>query len=146
MDIVNKKKENISNELFSHYFKYSSPKNMMSKLSNSRDEINKNRVNSINEKLTKIKNIVKTVPKDKVFKTEENAKIIDIVERIELNSENKLGLGLKLLAPTQMLSRLAISLAQLKAVNNDEKLKSKIRQILYSLYRSKNVQSNSAKV
>ena len=118
----------------------------MSKLSNSRDEINKNRVNSINEKLTKIKNIVKTVPKDKVFKTEENAKIIDIVERIELNSENKLGLGLKLLAPTQMLSRLAISLAQLKAVNNDEKLKSKIRQILYSLYRSKNVQSNSAKV
>ena len=36
-----------------------------------------------------------------------------------------------------MLSRLPISLAQLKAGNNSEKLKSKIRQLLYSLNRSK---------
>ena len=36
-----------------------------------------------------------------------------------------------------MLSRLPISLAQLKAVNNSEKLKNEIRQLLYSLYRSK---------
>ena len=36
-----------------------------------------------------------------------------------------------------MLSRLPISLAQLKSVNNSEKLKNEIRQILYSLYRSK---------
>ena len=36
-----------------------------------------------------------------------------------------------------MLSRLPISLAQLKAGNNSEKLKNKIRQLLYSLYRSK---------
>ena len=36
-----------------------------------------------------------------------------------------------------MLSRLPISLAQLKAGNNSEKLKNEIRQILYSLYRSK---------
>ena len=35
-----------------------------------------------------------------------------------------------------MLSRLPISLAQLKAGNNSEKLKNEIRQILYSLYRS----------
>ena len=55
---------------------------MLSKLSNASDEINKNRVNSINEKLTKIKNIVKNVPKEKVFKIEQNEKIIDIVERI----------------------------------------------------------------
>ena len=34
-----------------------------------------------------------------------------------------------------MLSRLPISLAQLKAGNNSEKLKNEIRQILYSLYR-----------
>ena len=37
----------------------------------------------------------------------------------------------------QMLGRLPIYLAQLKAGNNSEKLKNKIRQILYSLYRSK---------
>ena len=37
-----------------------------------------------------------------------------------------------------MLSRLPISLAQLKAGSNYEKLKNEIRQLLYSLYRSKN--------
>ena len=45
--------------------------------------------------------------------------------------------GLKILTPQQMLSRLSISLAQLKAGNNSEKLKNEIRQLLYSLYRSK---------
>ena len=78
------------------------------------------------------------MPKDNPLKTEENKQIIDIVERIlELNSENQLGLGLKILTPNQMLSRLPISLAQLKAGNNSEKLKNEIRQLLYSLYRSK---------
>ena len=38
-----------------------------------------------------------------------------------------------------MLRRLPISLAQLQAGNNSEKLKNKIRQLLYSLYRSKNM-------
>ena len=47
------------------------------------------------------------------------------------------GSGLKILAPNQMLSRLTITLAQLKAGNNSEKLKNEIRQLLYSLYRSK---------
>ena len=36
-----------------------------------------------------------------------------------------------------MLSRLPISLARLKAGNNSEELKNEIRQLLYSLYRSK---------
>ena len=45
-------------------------------------------VNSIKKNLTKMKNIIKNVPENKTFKTEENNKIIDIVERIlELNSE-----------------------------------------------------------
>ena len=94
-----------------------------------------------------MKNIVKNVLKDDLLKTAENEKIIDIVERIlELNSENQLGPGLKLLTPNQMLSRLPISLAQLKAGNSSEKLKNEIRQLLYSLYRSKNLQCNSIKV
>ena len=50
---------------------------------------------------------------------------------------NQRGQGLKILAPIQMLSRLPISLAQLKAGNNSQKLKNEIRQLLYSLYRSK---------
>ena len=60
------------------------------------------------------------------LETEESA-----VER--KNQERK---GFKVLTPNQMLSRLPISLAQLKAGNNSEKLKNRIRQLLYSLYRS----------
>ena len=44
------------------------------------------------------------------------------------------GEGVKIITPNQMLSRLPISLAQLKAGNNSEKLKTEIRQLLYSLY------------
>ena len=51
--------------------------------------------------------------------------------------KNQQGQGLKILTPSQMLSRLPISLVQLKAGNNSEKLKNEIRQLLYSLYRSK---------
>ena len=49
------------------------------------------------------------------------------------------GQGLKILTPNQMLSRLPIALAQLKAGNNSDKLKNEIRQLLYSLYRSRNM-------
>ena len=47
--------------------------------------------------------------------------------------------GIKILTPSQMLTRLPISLAQLKAGNNSEKLKNEIRQLLFSLYHSKNI-------
>ena len=50
---------------------------------------------------------------------------------------NQKGQGLKILTPNQMLIRLPIFLAQFKAGNNSEKLKNEIRQLLYSLYRSK---------
>ena len=57
-------------------------------------------------------------------------------ESVEQNKKQR-GVGLKILTPDQMLSRLLITLAQLKAGNNSEKLKNEIRQLLYSLYRSK---------
>ena len=41
-----------------------------------------------------------------------------------------------------MFNRLPIALAQLKAGNNSEKLKNKIRQLLYFLYRSKKLTTN----
>ena len=64
--------------------------------------------------------------------------IVDIVKKIlEFNEQNQQGEGLKILTPNQMLSRLPISLAHLKAGNNSEKLKNEIRELLYSLYRSK---------
>ena len=54
-------------------------------------------------------------------------------------NEQQKGQGLKFLTPNQLLNRLPIALAQLKAGNNSNKLKNEIRQLLYSLYRSKNV-------
>ena len=49
------------------------------------------------------------------------------------------GKGLKILTPKQMLQRLPIALAQVKAGNNSENLLNKIRQIVYSLYQSKEI-------
>ena len=49
------------------------------------------------------------------------------------------GKGLKILTPKQMLQRLPISLAQVKAGNNSESLLNEIRQIVYSLYQSKQI-------
>ena len=47
--------------------------------------------------------------------------------------------GLKILTPKQMLQRLPISLAQIKAGNNSQSLLNEIRQIVYSLYQSKEI-------
>ena len=66
----------------------------------------------------------------------------DIIDMLSLESEEeaaknrqKQGKGLKILTPQQMLARLPISLVQLQAGNNSQKLKNDIRQLLYSLYR-----------
>ena len=76
-------------------------------------------------------------------KIEKPDKILKNVEEIlKFNKQKQLVLGLKILTPNQMLSRLPITLAQLKAGNNSEKLKNEIRQLLYSLYRSKKLTKN----
>ena len=49
------------------------------------------------------------------------------------------GKRLKILTPKQMLQRLPIALAQVKAGNNSENLLNEIRQIIYSLYQSKEI-------
>ena len=65
-------------------------------------------------------------------KIEQPAKTLKIVEVIlEFNEQNQSGKGLKILTPDQMLSRLPISLAQIKTGNNSEKLKNEIRQKTY---------------
>ena len=54
------------------------------------------------------------------------------------NNETK-GTRLKILTPKQMFQRLPIALAQVKAGNNSESLLNEIRQIVYSLYQSKQI-------
>ena len=55
------------------------------------------------------------------------------------SEESQKGEGLKILTPNQMLKRLPIVLAQVKAGNNSKSLLNEIRQILYSLYLSKEI-------
>ena len=63
-----------------------------------------------------------------------------IFHRFE-NSQEGEGVNemLKGLTPNQMLKRLPVALAQVKAGNNSESLLNEIRQIVYSLYRSKEI-------
>ena len=53
--------------------------------------------------------------------------------------KTKQGTGLKILTPKQILQRLPIALAQVKAGNNLQRLLNEIRQIRYSLYQSKEI-------
>ena len=78
------------------------------------------------------------------FRNQKSDEQPDTADMPDLESEESTGQrrnqqvkGLKILTPNQMLSRLSISLTQLKAGNNFEKLENEIRQLLYSLYKSK---------
>ena len=77
------------------------------------------------------------------FSRKKSAKQSDATDMTDLEveesaaQETQVAKGLKVLTLNKRLSRLPISLAQLKAENNSEKLKNEIRQLFYSLYRSK---------
>ena len=113
---------------------------MLKYLYQTNDKEKKNElVNMINSGLKDLKEKIKEMSEEE-RKVEKPDKIVKVVKRIlKFNKQNQKGQGLKILTPNQMLSRLPISLAQLKAGNNSEKLKNEIRQLLYSLYRSKNM-------
>ena len=85
--------------------------------------------------MIKILSLLKEIFKPKDKKTDEQP---DIMDMPELESEesaeerrNQQGKGLKILTSSQMLSRLSISLAQLKAGNNSEKLKNDYKKKSY---------------
>ena len=74
------------------------------------------------------------------IKIEKPDEIVEIVREIlKFNEQKQSGEGIEILTLNQMLSRLPISLAQLEAGNTSNKLKNEIRQLLYSLYCSKNM-------
>ena len=78
------------------------------------------------------------------IKIEQADELVNIVEKIlDFDNQNQKGQRLKMLTPNQMLSRLPITLAQLKVGNNSEKLKNEVRQLLYSSYRSKKINQDN---
>ena len=119
---------------------------MYKKLLQAEDTRNEDQICLIKEKLNEIKEDIKGVFKNRKFIIGDLKKIINIVEYIlYFNRIEQKGGGLKILTLNQMHSRLPISLAQLNAGNNSKKNKNEIRQLLYSLYRSKNLQKNICK-
>ena len=71
----------------------------------------------------------------------ENVDIRDMpgLEFEEDAEKRQKGHGLKIMTPSQLITRLPILLAQKQAGNNSQKLNNEIRQNTYSLYRSKNL-------
>ena len=63
-------------------------------------------------------------------------------EEFAAQRRNQRGQGLKMLTPQQMLSKLPISLAQLKAGNNSEKLKNEMKIIVFLVHIKKAKQNN----
>ena len=132
--MITEKDETINRDLFKKYFQFQSLSDMQEKLSETQNaQKNKELVQEIKERATDLNNEIIKISKKENEKANE---ILDIVSQIiDFNEQNQDGQGLKILTLQQMLSRLPISLAQLKAGNNSEKLKNEIRQLLYSLYR-----------
>ena len=114
MDEIKRKEQNINDELFNAYFTdYQNPSGMYKKLSETKRTVNEVREDSIKKVLGKLKRIIEYAPIDDAFKIEENEQMIDVIEKIlEFNNKIQSGHGLKILTPSQMLSRLPISLAQ----------------------------------
>ena len=137
---INKEETGINNELFKKHFKIQRSSDMFKLLYETNDkEKNSKLVSVINSGLKDLKEEIKKMSKEEI-EIEKPDEIVRVVEMIlDFNKQNQQGKGLKILTPNQMLSRLPITLAQLKAGNNSEKLKNEIRQLLYSLYRSKNM-------
>ena len=96
-------------------------------------------VNVINSGLKDLKQEIKKMSEAEI-EIEDPESIERIVEEIlKFDKHSQEEKVLKILTPNQMLSRLPITLAQLKAGNNSDKLKNEITQLLHSLYRSKNM-------
>ena len=139
--MINREKLPINNELFKKHFKLEKPILMYKVLyeTNNDKEKNSKLVKIFNSGLEDLEKEIKEMSKEEI-EIEKPYNIVKVVKKIlEINKINQQGKGLKILTPNQMLSRLPITLAQLKAGNNSEKLKNEIRQLLYSLYRSKNM-------
>ena len=130
----------ISYDFSENYFNFAAPTTLAKKLYETKNKKENNElVELIKVKWTNLKDDIEKIPK-KEIENENSDKILKIVKAIiEFKKQNKSGKGLRILAPNQMVSRLPTFLAQLKAGNNSENLKNEIRQILYSLYRSKKI-------
>ena len=84
-------------------------------------------------------NLTSATIKNEIPENENPNKKIDIVEKIHDFNNQQQGKGLKILTPRQMLQRLPIALAQVKAGNTSENVLNEVRQIIYFSCRAKEI-------
>ena len=123
-DEIAKKEKNIDPKLFREYFEYLSPSDMCKNLikTTGSEKKNKAQVNTIEDRLANLMEKFKSNPISVARKVKNRNSMLNIVELIlEFNQLNQAGKRLTNTTPSQMLSRLPISLAQLKTGNNSEK-------------------------
>ena len=127
--------------MFKKHFNFAVPSALVKQLYETKSRKKSNGlVNVIKSGLSDLKDEIKKMSEDEkeIEKPDKILKLLKVEEILDFNNkQNQIGKSLKILTPSQMLSRLPISLAQLKVGNNPEKLRNEIRQLLYSLYRSK---------
>ena len=142
--------EGINPKIIKHYFGFNSL-NEISKFLNE-DSVDKAaNVTTIDQALTNLKTHIKKLSREgkqtaqlKLLANSVNKILNDAIDEAfnkvyndAINEQQ--GQGLKILTPQQIITRLPILLAQLNGGNNSQKLKNEIRQIMYSLYRLKNL-------
>ena len=123
--------------MFKKHFDFDVPSALVTQLYERKNrKKNNGLVNVIKIGLSDLKDEIKKMSEDEkeIEKPDKISKIVEEILDFD-NKQNQIGKCLKILSPNQMLSKLPISLAQLKAGNDSEKLKNEIRQLLYSLYR-----------
>ena len=118
------KERDINSELVKkHFFTYDLGNVLKTfKKSKNNSERNKIQVSMIKNRLRDLKEKITDMSEEEK-KIEKPNEIVDIVENILEFNRQQQGQDLKILTPNEMLSRLPVTLAQLKAENNSEKLK-----------------------
>ena len=125
---------------FKNAFNYETPDEMLEYLHSLKWTDDYNQATSlIEESFTDFKDEVEIMSEGDI--KYKGIKILNTIKifNFTLKEQKQIWQALKILTPNQMLSRLPITLAQLKAGNNSEKLKNEIRQLLCSLYKSKKI-------
>ena len=136
--MINKKETGINKELFKKHFNFQRPSSMLKDIYEINDrEKNNKLVSVINSGLKDLKEEIEEMSKEEreIEKPDKTLKIVE--EILKFNKQIQQRKGLKILTQNQMLSRLPISLTQIKAGNNSGTLKNEIRQLLYCLHHSK---------
>ena len=128
------------NEIENGEIKLADVKNNQEMFKSNLSEIRKESNNNSNKKSKEQKNTIQNIKmlyksRNEVIKFFDDYSIMTS----EAKNETTKGTGLKILIPKQMLQRLPIAFAQVKAGKNSENLLNEIRKIVYLLYQSKEI-------